>query len=123
MHGRNFVKTMLELAAKGKRISVVNDQYGKPTYTKDLANGILKFVKNAYKSGIYHLVNENSTTWFDFAKKIFDLKKIHDIDLVSINSNEIERPAKRPEISILQNTKLPHLRPHEEALNDYLKQL
>ncbi len=123
MHGKNFVKTMLELAEKRKTVSVVNDQYGKPTYTKDLANGILDFVKNAYTSGIYHLVNENSTTWFDFAKKIFDLKKIHDIDLVSIKSDEIKRPAKRPVISILQNTKLPHLRPHEEALKDYLKQL
>jgi dTDP-4-dehydrorhamnose reductase len=123
MHGQNFVKTMLKLADEKRQIQVVNDQFGKPTYTVDLANGILDFIKTGHKSGIYHLVNENSTSWFEFAKKIFDLKKLHDIDLVSINSGELSRPAKRPQISILHNTKLPHLRSHEEALKDYLNQL
>lgn len=123
MHGQNFVKTMLKLAEEGRQISVVNDQFGKPTYTKDLAKGILEFVKTGYKSGIYHLVNENTTSWYNFAKKIFDFKNLPDVDLVSINSKELSRPAKRPQISILQNTKLPHLRSHEEALKDYLNQL
>ena len=123
MHGQNFVKTMLKLAEEGRQISVVNDQFGKPTYTRDLAKGILDFIKTGYESGIYHLVNENSTSWFDFAKKIFDFKNLPDVDLVSINSGELSRPARRPQISILHNTKLPHLRPHEEALKDYLNQL
>ncbi len=123
MHGQNFVKTMLKLADEGRQIQVVNDQFGKPTYTVDLANGILDFVKTGYSSGIYHLVNENSTSWYEFAKKIFDLKNLTGVDLVSINSGELNRPAKRPQISILHNTKLPHLRSHEEALKDYLNKI
>jgi len=123
MHGQNFVKTMLKLADEGRQISVVNDQFGKPTYTKDLAKGIFNFVKTGYQSGIYHLVNEDSTSWFDFAKKVFAFKNLTDVDLVSTNSNEFKRPARRPQISILHNTKLPHLRSHEEALKDYLNNL
>lgn len=123
MHGQNFVKTMLQLAEKGQQIKVVNDQFGKPTYSLDLAKGIYDFTKNAYPSGIYHLVNENVTSWYEFAKNIFDLSELHNVNLVSINSNELERPAKRPKISILHNTKLPHLRSHTDALKDYLKRL
>lgn len=123
MHGQNFVKTMLKLSSEGKQISVVDDQFGKPTYSVDLAKGIYNFVKTGYESGIYHLINENSTSWFDFAKKVFDFKNLHNVDLVRIKSNELSRPARRPKISILHNTKLPHLRSHEEALKDYLNHL
>jgi len=123
MHGHNFVKTMLELAKKGEPIKVVTDQIGKPTYTADLAKAIYEGVQMGYPCGIYHLVNENATTWYDFAKKIFDLAEISNVDLRSTNSQEFQRPAKRPTVSILQNTKLPLLRPHEEALKDYLNHI
>lgn len=123
MHGQNFVKTMLSLAAKNEPIQVVDDQIGKPTYTFDLAKAIFNSLGMGYPSGIYHLVNENATTWYDFAKKIFDLSELHNVDLRSIKSSELSRPAKRPGVSILQNTKLPHLRAHEEALKDYLNRL
>ncbi|MFC1600232.1 dTDP-4-dehydrorhamnose reductase [Patescibacteria group bacterium] len=120
MHGNNFVKTMLNLAKKGEPIKVVDDQIGKPTYSVDLANAIYNNVQMGYPSGIYHLVNENATTWYDFAKKVFDLADLSNVDLRSIKSDELSRPAKRPKVSTLQNTKLPHLRSHEDALKDYL---
>lgn len=123
MHGNNFVKTMLNLAQKGEPINVVDDQIGKPTYTIDLAKAIYEGVQMGYPCGIYHLVNENAVTWYDFAKKIFDLSKISNVDLRRIKSAELDRPAKRPTVSILQNTKLPHLRPHEDALKDYLNRI
>lgn len=123
MHGNNFVKTMLNLAKKGEPIEVVDDQIGKPTYSLDLANAIYNNVQMGYPSGIYHLVNENATTWYDFAKKVFDLANLSNVDLRRIKSSELSRPAKRPNISTLQNTKLPHLRPHEDALKDYLNRI
>ena len=123
MHGNNFVKTMLNLAKKGGPIQVVDDQIGKPTYSLDLANAIYQNLQMGYPSGIYHLVNENTTTWYDFAKKVFDLANLSNVDLRHIKSSELSRPAKRPQISTLQNTKLPHLRPHEDALKDYLNRI
>ena len=123
MHGTNFVKTMLDLSKKKNTLTVVDDQIGKPTYTMDLAEGIYNFVENNIGNpGIYHLTNEGSTSWYDFAKKIFEISKI-DVQLSPISSNELDRPAKRPHISILNNNRLPHLRHHSEALNDYLNNL
>lgn len=124
MRGRNFVKTILDLVKTKKRITVVDDQFGKPTFTRDLAEGIYQFIKiNSGMGGIYHIVNEKTTSWYEFAKKIFDFAKIDNVDLVRVKSDQVDRPAKRPRISILHNTKLPHLRNHEEALYDYLHQL
>jgi dTDP-4-dehydrorhamnose reductase len=123
MNGVNFVKTMLDVSQKKSHLTIVDDQIGKPTYTHDLADGIFNFVRNNFgQSGIYHLTNEGSTSWFDFAKKIFEFAKIK-VELSPVSSVELNRPAKRPNISILHNTKLPHLRHHHEALKDYLTQL
>lgn len=124
MHGRNFVKTMLETAKNQNEIKVVDDQFGKPTYSVDLAKSIFEFLNNGYvkslpKSGIYHLVNENTTSWYEFAKKIFRVKGLNN-KIIPVSSDEMKRPAKRPMHSVLLNTKLPLMRNHEEALRDYL---
>jgi dTDP-4-dehydrorhamnose reductase len=124
MHGRNFVTTMLELAKKGVKIEVVDDQIGKPTYSHDLAGAIFDTIHdNAVGSGIYHLVNEHKTSWYHFAKKIFDATNSSDVNLVRISSSSLDRAAKRPHNCALANSKLPQLRTHQEALNDYLHQL
>lgn len=122
MQGKNFVKTMLDLANKGKPISVVNDQSGQPTYTHDLAENVLDFVKTGYNSGIYHMTNENVTSWYNFAANIFRIARLK-VDLKEVTSVEFARPAKRPRISTLRNTKLPPMRDHLEALTSYLKEL
>lgn len=123
MNGSNFVKTMLDLAKTKEKLTVVDDQIGKPTYTIDLAQGVHNFVQNNIgNSGIYHLTNEGITSWYDFAKKIFEIAKI-DVQLSPVSTKELDRPAKRPHISILNNNKLPHLRHHHEALQDYLNHL
>lgn len=124
MKGNNFVKTMLDLAKDKKEISVVDDQIGNPTFTVDLAESIKDFILNQqYEHGIYHLVNENTTSWYDFAENIFDFSRIHDINLNHIKSHDLDRPAMRPQISKLHNTKLPKMRSHLEALKDYLQML
>lgn len=69
--------------------------------------------------GIYHLTNSGICSWYEFAKKLFELKNI-DVKVNAITSDELLRPAKRPSCSILKNTKLMPLRHWEEALKAYL---
>lgn len=119
-HGKNFVDTMLQLAETKPELKVVNDQYGKPTFTKDLCQQIRwLLLSKEYPSGVYHITNEGQTTWYDFAKKIFSLanKKVH---VIPCTSEEFARPAKRPQYSMLNNTLLPPLRGWEEALKEYI---
>ena len=119
-HGKNFVDTMLELAKGKKELKVVSDQHGKPTYTLDLARQVKWLLEShEYPSGIYHITNEEETTWFDYAKAIFDLNKTR-VSVIPCSSREYVRPARRPPYSTLINTKLPPLRPWKEALAEYL---
>ncbi len=118
--GLNFVETMLKLAGDGKQIKVVNDQFGKPTYTKDLALAAKKLVDSQSPCGTYHLVNETACSWYDFAKMIFELKNL-EVDLRAISSDEYPVKTPRPQYAILHNTKTEQLRNWEEALAEYLK--
>jgi dTDP-4-dehydrorhamnose reductase len=128
-NGKNFVETMLKLGAEKKEVKVVNDQFGKPTYTVDLAAQILYILSNNLEFGIYHVTNETpegsskaeagGISWFDFAKKIFELAKL-EVKVIPCSSQEFIRPAKRPLHSALINTKLPPLRNWEVALREYL---
>lgn len=118
--GPNFVDTMLRLAETKSELSVVDDQYGCPTYTRDLATAAKDLLANQYQPGIYHLVNEGQTTWRQFAVEIFR-QAGKNVVVNPITSAEYPRPAKRPQYSILKNTKGPALRPWPEALADYLK--
>lgn len=119
-HGKNFVDTMLGLVNSKRELRVVNDQHGKPTYTIDLAQQVKWLLKTSdYPSGIYHITNEGTTTWHDFAKAIFKLAKAR-VNMIPCTSAEYPRPAKRPMYSALNNNKLPPLRSWKEALEDYL---
>ena len=121
-NGKNFVATMLKLGAEQKEIKVVNDQFGKPTYTVDLARQILYILNNNLAFGIYHVTNETKAggiSWYDFSQKIFELAKM-DAKVIPCTSQEYIRPAKRPAYSILINIKLPKLRNWDEALKEYL---
>ena len=105
-HGNNFVKTMLRLGNERKEISVVNNQFGSPTYAPDLAEFILKICNsNNRLFGIYNFSNEGEISWYDFAKKIFSLNNSK-IKLTGIPSSEYKTPAERPEYSILNKTKI-----------------
>ncbi len=122
---KNFVDAMLNLAKKNDILQVVNNQYGKPTYAKDLAKTIKYIVESKVESGVYHFTNEPRQTWYGFARLIFEIKK--DIHLkfripkiVPIKTKQFPRPAKRPKYSVLLNTKLPQGRNLKEALREYL---
>ncbi len=117
-HGKNFVDTMLSLSKKGELIKVVDDQFGSPTYTIDLALATRQIIEDKRPSGIYHRTNSGITSWYDFTKEIFNAFDVK-TDVAPCASNEFPRPAKRPKYSILKSTKLPEMRPWQEALQDY----
>ncbi len=123
-NGKNFVKTMLQLAKTNDKIRVVNDQHGSPTFTKDLAIAISELIKTD-KYGIYHVTNSDNCTWYDFAKQIFELADVN-ISLVPVTTEEYPTPAKRPEYSVLSNEKWESagfisLRSYKDALKNYME--
>ena len=140
-HGRNFVNTILKLAQEKKELRVVNDQIGSPTYTKDLAYAINKLLHHtshipglAPRSGagthhtdtfsIYHISNSGSCSWYEFAQEILRVTS-YGLQVKSISSEELERPARRPKFSVLDNSRYiravdKSLRPWQEALREYL---
>lgn len=122
-NGPNFVETMIRLSQEKESLSIVNDQHGSPTFTMDLAKAtieLLNGIADKYPFGIYHLTNSGDCTWYDYTCKIFEYSDIT-IPVYPIGSGEFPRPAKRPEYSILNNTKGPFLRSWQEAVKDYLE--
>lgn len=111
MHGGNFIDTMLKLSGEMDMVKVVNDQFGKPTYTNDLARKTAKIIDLA--PGIYHITNEGVCSWYEFAAEAID-------NVVPCSSEEFVRKAKRPDFSVLVNTKTTPMRHWREALSEYL---
>ncbi|WP_417619352.1 dTDP-4-dehydrorhamnose reductase [Oceanihabitans sediminis] len=104
--GNNFVSTMLRLAEKNEEISVVNDQFGCPTNAFDLANVILEIIsKKNSNFGLYHFSNTGKTSWYDFAKSIFQFNDIK-IRVRAIPSDQYPTLAKRPRYSVLNTSKI-----------------
>lgn len=121
--GNNFVRTMLALAQKNDTITVVTDQIGSPTSTVDLAEAIIALIGSGVY-GLYHATCEGQCSWYEFAKKIFEIKQIS-VNLVPVTSDQFVRPAKRPAWSVLENAALKSIdknvfRSWEDALIDYL---
>ena len=113
IHGKNFVETMIKLSREMDTVKVVNDQFGKPTYTMDLANKVKEIIE--LDPGIYHITNDGMCSWYEFASSIID-------NVIPCTSEEFPRKAKRPKYSVLVNTKTKPMRNWREALKDYLKE-
>ncbi len=123
--GGNFVETMLRVASQGKPLRVVGDQHCTPTYTVDLAQATLALLSTQHY-GLYHLTNEGSCTWYEFAAAIFAEAGVA-ANLTAITSAEYGAPARRPPYSVLsaeayRSLGLPALRPWREALKAYLQE-
>lgn len=109
--GNNFMKTMLRLASERDSLSVVNDQIGTPTNAVDLANALIQIIKTDNRQpatgnfGIYNFSNEGQCSWYDFAKKIFEINNIT-INLQPIPTSGFPTPAQRPAYSVLDKTKI-----------------
>ena len=106
--GNNFVKTMLKLGAERDLLKIIADQVGTPTYGIDLAACVLDIISSGKAEyGIYHYSNEGVTSWYDFAKGIFDLSET-EVKVLPIRTSEYPTKATRPAYSVMDKTKIKH---------------
>ena len=126
VNGKNFVKTMLRLAETHDSLTVVDDQFGSPTYTYDLARLLVDMIQTE-KYGIYHATNEGFISWYDFAKAIFE-KAGKNVTVKPVSTAEYGAKAFRPANSRMSKEKLTQmgferLPAWEDALDRYLKEI
>ena len=129
MYGSNFVKTMIKKGDNGEKIYVINDQFGCPTYAKDLVNVILSIVDSGIKPKykVYNFSNEGYTNWYDFTKKIFELKKL-DCSINPVDSENYRSIARRPKYSVLDKSRIKdtfniNIRNWEDALQELINNI
>ncbi len=120
IHGKNFVKAILDRAKQGRALQVVADQVGSPTSTRDLAEAIRVLIRTPAR-GLFHVANAGACSRFEFAKAIVRGA----VEVRPITSAEASRPAPRPANSSLTSLRweamgLPPLRPWQAALSDFL---
>lgn len=102
--GHNFVLTMLRLAESGQPVRVVDDQQGSPTAASDVAEALLKTAVVMLErpiTGTFHFTNAGVTTWYNFARAIFEMSGHSDIVVSPISTAEFPTPARRPLWSVL----------------------
>lgn len=127
-NGKNFIKTMLQVAKKHDTVRVVNDQIGTPTYTSDLAK-LLVEMANSEKYGYYHATNEGGyISWFDFTKEIYKQANLSTKVLPVTTAEYGISKAARPFNSRLEKSKLSEagfsrLPTWQDALSRYLKEI
>lgn len=106
-HGKNFVKTMLNLGKTRESLNVVADQVGTPTYAGDLANAIYAIItSDKWVAGIYHYSNEGVCSWYDFTKMIHKTAGITTCSVNPITTAEYPAKAARPAYSVLDKSKI-----------------
>lgn len=126
VNGKNFIKTMLNLGKTRDSLTVVNDQFGSPTYTYDLAKLLVDMVQTD-KYGIYHATNEGICTWYEFACEIFKQAGLN-VSVAPVTADQYPAKAKRPSNSRMSKDKLEEngferLPSWQDALARYLKEI
>ncbi|MGA2237267.1 MAG: dTDP-4-dehydrorhamnose reductase [Terriglobales bacterium] len=120
--GKCFPATILKLASTRPEISVVNDQRGSPTFTRDLASALVKLCR-ASASGIVHVTNSGNCTWYEFAAEIVRASGMR-TKVKPVTTAEFPRPARRPAYSVLSPDSLHayniHMPEWQDALRRYL---
>ncbi|MGV3508429.1 MAG: dTDP-4-dehydrorhamnose reductase [Sphingobacteriaceae bacterium] len=104
--GNNFVKTMLRFGKEKEEMRIIADQIGTPTYAIDLAKCIFHIIQNDNKQyGLYHYSNDGVTSWYDFAKAVFDIAELK-VKAIPIRSFEYPTKAIRPAFSVMDKAKI-----------------
>lgn len=121
--GSSFPKSILNAGKVKEHLDVVDDQIGQPTWTKDVATMVHSLVKSGPRSGIFHATNSGQTSWYGFARKIFQLAQWNPDRIRPVPSSAFPREAPRPAWSVLghgewEKNGLPAPRPWELALED-----
>jgi dTDP-4-dehydrorhamnose reductase len=121
-HGPNFVKTMLRLAEEREVVSVVSDQTGQPTWTRDLSEFIFRLVGSGVPGGYYHGTNSGEVSRDHLAQIIFKLAGLDPGRVIPCSTGDFPLPACRPKFSVLAHDPGdPPMRPWAEALQHYLE--
>ena len=119
---KSFPAKILAKATAHEQLRVVNDQYGQPTFAADLAKEIFVMIHaTRIEPGIYHITNSGVATWYEIAVCTLKFAGIT-CPILPIKTNELTLTAKRPQYSILRNTKTQSLRDWKEALSEYIQQ-
>ncbi|HXA63030.1 MAG TPA: dTDP-4-dehydrorhamnose reductase [Streptosporangiaceae bacterium] len=100
-HGPSFVRTMVRLAAERDTVDVVDDQYGQPTWTMDLAAQLVALVTAEAPPGVYHGTNAGRTSWYGLAREVFTLLGLDPARVRPVAGEAFPRPASRPANSVL----------------------
>lgn len=100
-HGPNFAATMVRLAGSNPTVTVVTDQLGQPTWTRDLARQIVALCDSDAPAGIFHGTNSGEASWFDFARAVFEEVGLDPDRVRPTDSSAFVRPAPRPGYSVL----------------------
>lgn len=106
-YGANFVYTMQRLAETRDTLTIVSDQYGRPTWTRTLAEFMDFVIEKQAPYGVYHLSNEGTCSWYEFAKEI--LKDHKELTILPVTSEEFPQKAKRPKNSVMSLNKTKQL--------------
>ncbi|TNE75359.1 MAG: dTDP-4-dehydrorhamnose reductase [Bacteroidetes bacterium] len=131
-YGKNFVKTILRLMEEKPELNIVSDQFGSPTYARDLAHACVKIIlkgsRISEKGRVYHYCNEGVINWYQFAKAIAELSGNVDFPIHAITTDQFPTKAKRPVYSALSNEKIRtdfdiSIRDWKEALTECLKRI
>ncbi len=117
---RSFVDLMLELSERRDTVQAVSDEINSVTYAPDLAAATSALLDTAARPGVYHIANAGEASWRDFAAEIFRLAGRKTVAL-PVPSTQFPRKAARPAKAVLRNTKLPPLRPWQEALEEFFR--
>jgi len=124
-HGRNFIRTIVSAARRGRRLRVVDDQRGSPSYTRDLAAYTRRLVE-CQCQGIYHVTNAGSCTWYELALNVLTWAGLEGTEVEAVTTAEFPRPAPRPANSVLAGARLqkegfPPLRHWTAAAEEYVR--
>src|SRR5215467_6433354 len=124
-NGRCFPNTILNAAEAGKKLSVVDDQIGRPTYNRDLARAIIKLCKLGAQ-GIVHASNSGSCSWHEFTCHLLRAAGFTDLPVEAIPTEALSRPARRPKHSVLSLSSIEaygiRMRTWQDAITDYIRE-
>ena len=121
---------MLRLMKERSDLNVVSDQFGSPTYAKDIAETIMQIITQSatnFQSGIYHFSNDAHINWYEFATAIKDMRHL-DCNVHAIPTSQYPTPAKRPAYSVMNKEKIQstfhiQLKPWKESLQECLEEI
>lgn len=122
--GKNFIRTILEMARRGEVLRVASDQVGCPTFSRDLA-GAVRMLLEAGARGTVHFSSEGETSWFGLARHVLQRCGLPTEELFAAKTRDLPYPAPRPAYGVLSKEKYRAItgvspRPWEEAVGEYL---